>query len=47
MLGFISGIILAVAYRKKGPQMPLYEWMDEEDDEEEKTGMNTDQERLS
>ncbi len=38
MLGFISGIILAVAYRKEGPQMPLYEWMDDEDDEEEKTG---------
>lgn len=47
MLGFISGIILAVAYRKEGPQMPLYEWMNEEDVEEEETGMNTDQERLS
>jgi membrane associated rhomboid family serine protease len=36
MLGFISGIILAVAYRKEGPQMPVYEWMDEEDEEEKK-----------
>jgi membrane associated rhomboid family serine protease len=36
MLGFISGIILAVAYRKEGPQMPVYEWLDEEDEEEKK-----------
>jgi membrane associated rhomboid family serine protease len=34
MLGFISGIILAVAYRKEGPQEPVYEWMEEEEDEE-------------
>lgn len=32
MLGFISGIILAVAYRKEGPQQPVYEWLDEEDE---------------
>jgi len=31
MLGFISGIILAVAYRKEGPQQPVYEWLDEEE----------------
>jgi membrane associated rhomboid family serine protease len=36
MLGFISGIILAVAYRKEGPQMPVYEWLEEEGDGEEK-----------
>ena len=30
MLGFISGIILAVRYRKEGPQEPVYEWLDEE-----------------
>ena len=35
MLGFISGIILAIWYRKKGPQEPVPEWLDE--DEEEKT----------
>lgn len=34
MLGFISGIFLAVWYRKEGPQMPVYEWMDEEQDYE-------------
>lgn len=28
MLGFISGILLAIVYRKEGPQMPVYEWMD-------------------
>jgi len=32
MLGFISGIILAVAYRKEGPQAPVYEWLDEENE---------------
>ncbi len=36
MLGFISGIILAVTYRKEGPQQPVYEWLDEEEDEEVK-----------
>jgi len=30
MLGFISGIILAVRFRKLGPQEPVYEWLDEE-----------------
>lgn len=35
MLGFISGIILAVAYRKEGPQQPVYEWPDEEEEDEE------------
>jgi membrane associated rhomboid family serine protease len=34
MLGFISGIILAVWFRKEGPQQPVYEWMDEEEEEE-------------
>jgi membrane associated rhomboid family serine protease len=32
MLGFISGIILAVVYRNEGPQQPVYEWPDEEDE---------------
>jgi membrane associated rhomboid family serine protease len=31
MLGFFSGIALAIRYRKEGPQMPVYEWMEEED----------------
>jgi membrane associated rhomboid family serine protease len=34
MLGFISGIILAVVYRKEGPQAPVYEWLDEEEEED-------------
>ena len=33
MLGFISGIFLAVVYRHEGPQKPVYEWMEEEDEE--------------
>jgi membrane associated rhomboid family serine protease len=35
MLGFFSGIVLAIWYRKQGPQMPVYEWMEEEKDSEE------------
>lgn len=33
MLGFFSGTILAIIYRNEGPKLPVYEWM--EDDEEE------------
>jgi len=32
MLGFISGILLAVIYRKEGPQEPVYEWLDEDEE---------------
>jgi membrane associated rhomboid family serine protease len=35
MLGFFSGIVLAIWYRKEGPQMPVYEWLDENVTEEE------------
>ena len=35
MLGFISGIALAIVYRKEGPQMPVYEWMEEDVEEVE------------
>lgn len=34
MLGFFSGLALSVWYRNQGPQRPVYEWMEEE---EEKT----------
>jgi membrane associated rhomboid family serine protease len=34
MLGFFSGVFLAVWYRNQGPQKPVYEWMTEEDEEE-------------
>ena len=33
MLGFFSGVVLAVWYRNEGPQRPVYEWMEEEDRE--------------
>ena len=33
MLGFFSGVVLAVWYRKEGPQKPVYEWMEEEEKE--------------
>jgi membrane associated rhomboid family serine protease len=34
MLGFASGIFLAVFYRNEGPQKPVYEWMEEEEEDE-------------
>jgi membrane associated rhomboid family serine protease len=34
MLGFVSGIILSVLFRNKGPQKPVVEWMDEEEEGE-------------
>lgn len=33
--GFISGLILAVVYRKEGPQRPEYNWEEDEDDEDD------------
>jgi membrane associated rhomboid family serine protease len=35
MLGFFSGVVLAVLYRNQGPQKPVYEWMEEEDTAEQ------------
>jgi membrane associated rhomboid family serine protease len=34
MLGFFSGVLLAIRFRKEGPQEPLYEWPEEEDEED-------------
>lgn len=46
MLGFFSGIVLAVWFRKEGPQMPVYEWMEEgESESESESGNGTEQER--
>jgi len=33
LMGFISGTILAVWYRKTGPQRKVYEWNDEEEED--------------
>jgi membrane associated rhomboid family serine protease len=30
MLGFFSGVVLALWYRNEGPQRPVYDWMEEE-----------------
>jgi membrane associated rhomboid family serine protease len=38
MLGFFSGVVLAVGYRKEGPQKPVYEWLEEEEEETEGVG---------
>jgi membrane associated rhomboid family serine protease len=32
MLGFFSGMVLAIIYRNRGPQKPVYEWLEEEDE---------------
>jgi membrane associated rhomboid family serine protease len=45
MLGFISGIFLALWYRDEGPQNPVYDWMDEEDDEEQQAGNMTEDDK--
>jgi hypothetical protein len=37
MLGFLSGIFLAVWYREEGPQKPVYDWMEEEEEEGERS----------
>ena len=43
MLGFISGIFLAVIYRNEGPQNPVYEWMEEEEEESDERGVVSDE----
>ena len=38
MLGFFSGVMLSLWYRKEGPQRPEYEWLNEDDDEDGSQG---------
>ena len=38
MLGFVSGIILAVWFKNEGPQSPVYDWMEEEEEGEGEKG---------
>ncbi|HZY24299.1 MAG TPA: rhomboid family intramembrane serine protease [Bacteroidales bacterium] len=46
MLGFFSGALLAVLYRNQGPQKPVYEWLEEEsDDNEDDYKMNENEEK--
>lgn len=33
MLGFFSGVVLAIWFRKEGPQAPVYHWLEEEEGE--------------
>ena len=44
MLGFFAGVVLAVRYRKEGPQRPIYKWMD--DEEEKVENGETENERI-
>lgn len=36
--GSFAGLILALVYRKQGPQRPVYHWEDEEEEEDEEGG---------
>lgn len=38
VLGFVAGIIMAIVYRREGPQNPLIEWMQEDYEEPEEEG---------
>lgn len=38
MLGFFSGVVLAVWYKNEGPQRPVIEWMEEEEEGGETEG---------
>lgn len=38
MLGFLSGVVLAVVYRNQGPQKPVYEWLEDEEAGSESEG---------
>ena len=31
MLGFLSGVALSIIYRREGPQQPVYEWQEDEE----------------
>lgn len=43
MLGVLSGVILAVWFRNQGPQRPVYDWMKEDDSDEENAEENVDE----
>jgi len=34
LMGLLSGVILAIYFRKSGPQRPKYEWEDEEEEDD-------------
>lgn len=41
LFGTISGLILAIAYRKEGPQKPVPFWFYEEEEEDEESGTDS------
>ena len=41
LMGLLAGLILAIYYRKSGPQRKKYEWEDEDDDNHEEEWMET------
>jgi membrane associated rhomboid family serine protease len=38
MLGFFSGVVLAIWFRKEGPQAPVYHWLEDEEGESGEIG---------
>ena len=43
MLGFFSGVFLSILYRKEGPQKPVYEWMEEDEEDGENKRLGEDE----
>ena len=46
MMGFIAGIIMALWYRNEGPQNPVYDWMEEEENINDQTGSDEGKDAL-
>jgi membrane associated rhomboid family serine protease len=50
MLGFVSGIVLSIWFRKEGPQKPVYDWLDDDDEasdgEDETLWSDTDDQKI-
>jgi len=42
LMGLLAGMILAIYFRKIGPQRPRFDWEDEEDDEDPYSGYHPD-----
>jgi hypothetical protein len=47
MLGFLSGVALAILYRKEGPQQPVYEWPEDEEQDFSDPRDQKEQEKLN
>ena len=46
MMGFVSGIIMAIWFRKEGPQPPVYDWMFENEENSELNSQDLKQDKV-